>query len=321
MKRCTARTLLLAGAAVCGLAQESVAPPVTAGFHATREGFAFFDNRLHPGNRIGYRFFEHTPMVHGAVPKDDREAGIDAEAEARLLKEFAARPGVLRYEVAVTGKEWAPQKWTFYLLPVRDGIDMLLHVEAGATGLNAYYGVQQCFRLGGKTNAAWRQEIARTPAFSEYDHWQELNKAGQQSESLTWVRRLGAWERLPPGEATVGARTPLGLELDSNRTGGDLAAMPKVGPYDALMLSPVDDGLIARTDRERNWIAGIYWQRTSHVTVHHPADCLHSIVNIGGIPPGGTRVLRGRIYWHAGGLEGLGRRWAAEFTQGAGSRP
>jgi hypothetical protein len=321
MKRSTALALLLAGVAACGLAQESPAPPVTAGFHPTRQGFAFFDHRHHPGNRIGYRFFEHTPMVHGAVPRDNREAGIDAETEARLLKEFAARPGVLRHEVAVTGKEWAPQKWTFYLLPVQDGIDMLLHVEAGATGLNSYYGVQQCFRLGGETNAAWRQEIARTPAFSEYDYWQELKKAGREPESLTWVRRRGVWERLPAGEATAGARTPLGLEQDTQRTGGDLAAMPRVGPYDAVMLAPVDDGLITRADRERNWVGGIFWQRTSHVTVHHPADCLHSIVNIGGIPPGGARVLRGRIYWRAGGLEELGRRWAAEFGPEAGRRP
>lgn len=302
--------VLMLGMAVVAVAQET---PVTAGFHPTREGFAFFDNREHPGNRIGYRFFEHTPMVHGAVPRNDREAGIDAGAEAKLLREFAARPGVVQHEVDVKGEEWAEQKWTFYLLPVRDGIEMLLRVEAGAAGLNSYYGVQQCFRLGGETNAGWRKEIARTPAFSEYDYWQELKEAGRGPESLTWVRRRGVWERLPAGAETVGARTPPGVLLDEERTGGQLASMPRVGPYEAVMLGPVDDGLITRADRARNWVGGIYWQRTSHVTVHHPADCLHSIVNIGGIPPRGARVLRGKIYWHAGGLDELGRRWGADF--------
>lgn len=309
---------LLLGATVWGWAQQRAAPPVTAAFHPTRPGFAFFDHRGHPGNRIGYRFFEHTPMVYGAAPRNYREAGIDANSDARMLREFVARPGVLTHEVDVKGEEWAPQKWTFHLLPVDDGIEMLLRVEAGEAGLNSYYGVQQCFRLGGATNAAWRQEIARTPAFSEYDYWQELKEAGKPPASLTWVLRRGIWEALPAGPGTVGARTPLGLELDRQRTGGNLAAMPRVGPYEAEMLYPVDDGLITRANRDRTWVGGIYWQRTSHVTVHHPADCLHSIVNIGGVPPGGVRVLRGRIYWFDGGLEELARRWQAGFPAGPG---
>ncbi len=313
MKLCMTLALF---AAVCGWAQRGERPAVSAGFHPTRQGFAFFDHRGHPGNRIGYRFFEHAPMVYGAVPGNSREAGIDANSDARLVREFAARPGVLTHEVDVKGEEWAPQKWTFYLLPEDDGIEMLLRVEAGETGLNDYYGVQQCFRLGGQTNAAWRQEIARTPAFSEYDYWQELKAAGEPPMSLTWILRRGSWEALPAKTGTVGARTPLGLELDRRRTGGNLASMPRVGPYDAEMLHPADDGLITRVNRERTWVAGIYWQRTSHVTVHHPADCLHSIVNLGGIPPGGVRVLRGKIYWFPASLEDLGQRWRRDFPAG-----
>lgn len=321
MKLAAGVVLTLTGATLWVAAQQGSGSPVTAGFHATREGFAYFEHRHHAGNRIGYRFFEHTPMVFGTVPRDEREAGIDSAGEARLWREFGARPGVLRHEAVVKGKEWAPQKWTFQLLPVEDGIEMLLRVEAGPAGLNAYYGVQQCFRLGGETNEAWRQEIARTTAFSEYDYWDELSKAGRDPESLTWVRRQGVWERLPANKETVGARTPLGRKWDEARTGGDLSAMGRVGPYEAVMLAAVDDGLITRADRERKWVGGIYWQQTSHVTVHHPADCLHSIINIGGIPPGGVRVLRGKIYWLPGGLETLAQRWEADFGRDADRKP
>lgn len=294
-------------------AAQSGASPIEAALHPTRQSFALFVNRNHPNNRIGYRFHEHTPMIDGAVPRDVGEAGIDEDREARFASEFAGKLGVLRYEINVAGEGWVPQKWTFYLLPVADGIELLLKVETREAGLNAYYGIQQCFRMGGITNIAWRQEIARTPAFSEYDYWSELKESGKPPASLTYVLRRGAWEALPARAETVGARTPLGLALDRRRTDGDLSSMPRVGPYDAEMLEPVADGLITRLSRDGTWICGIYWQRTSHVTGHHPADCLHSIVNIGGIPPHGTRVVRGKIYWFRGTTNNLLHKWQHDF--------
>ncbi len=315
-------SLLAAGTALQQgpLAPGSSPSPIEVALHPSRESFGVFHNRNHPGNRIGYRFHEHTPMIEGAVPRDASEAGIDAGQDARLAREYEGRPGVLKYALEVAGKEWIPQKWTFLLLPVEDGIEILLKVETRDLGMNSYYGVQQCFRMGGATNAAWRQEIARTPAFSEYDYWAELKSDGKPPASLTYVLRQGTWEALPAETETVGARTPLGVELDRRRTGGHLAAMPRVGPYNAVMLEPVDDGLITRVSRDRTWISGIYWERTSHVTDHHPADCVHSIVNIGGIPPHGTRVLRGKIYWFKGTADDLRRKWQSEFKTNPAAR-
>lgn len=312
--------VMFAAGLLVGQGQGASSSPIEVEMVPGRAGFARFHNREHAGNRIGYRFHEHTPMVEGTVPRDAREAGIDVEREARLASEFAARPGVLRYEIDVAEKEWAPQKWTFLLAPVADGIELLLKVETRETGLNSYYGVQQCFRMSGATNIAWRQDVARTPAFSEFDDWKELENAGKAPVSLTYVLRRGGWEALPAGKETVGARTPLGVKLDLRRTGGKLAAMPKVGPYEALMLAPVDDGLIARVSREGTWVSGIYWERTSHVTDHHPADCLHSIVNIGGIPAHGRRVVRGKIYWLRGTTEDLRRKWEGDFASTGGRK-
>jgi len=298
--------------AIIALADAGPVPaPITARIPAGKEN-ATFTNALHPGNRIGYRFYEHTPLIWGEVPKDATDTGADAAEVAALEREFAGRPGVLVKEIAIGDADWARQTWAFYMAPVKDGVELLWIVEAGERGLNEYYGVQQCFRLGGVTNAAWRREFAETPAFSEYDRWSVAEKDRAEKTSLTYVLRNGRWEALPATRETVGARTPLGVQYDTLRAGGDLAAMPKVGPYDARMLGPVDDGLIARVNLEKTWVCGIYWERTSHVTDHHPADCLHSIVNIGGVPPRGKRAIGGKMYWFEGTLAEL-----AEYVSAA----
>ena len=275
---------------------------------------ATFTNALHPGNRIGYRFHEHTPLIFGDVPKDASAAGIDPAHAAELKADFAKRPKVLVKKIAIGDAEWAPQTWTFYMAPVDDGVDLLWLVETVDQGLNDYYGVQQCFRLGGVSNQAWRREFAETPAFSEYDLWDITQKDNAGKTSLTYVLRDRSWEPLPASRETVGARTPSGLKFDALRAGGDLNSMLNVGPYDARMLDPIDNGLIARINLEKTWVCAIYWEGASHVTDHHPADCLHSIVNIGGVPPHGKRAIRGKIYWFEGTLEDLRGRWVSEFT-------
>jgi hypothetical protein len=275
---------------------------------------ATFTNALHPGNRIGYRFHEHTPLTYGEVSKDAATAGIDPGKVAELEADFAHRPKVLVKKIAIGDADWAPQTWTFYMAPVEDGIELLWIVETADKGINDYYGVQQCFRLGGKSNQTWRREYAETPAFSEYDLWDVTQKDSADKTSLTYVLRGGKWGPLPAVRETVGARTPLGVKFDTLRAGGDLNTMPKVGPYDARMLDPVDTGLIARVNLEKTWVCGIYWERTSHVTVHHPADCLHSIVNIGGVPPHGKRAIWGKMYWFEGTLDDLRVAWKAQFS-------
>ncbi len=300
-----------------GGAEPGRGPPIT-GSLARGGGFATFTNRLHRGNRIGYRFHEHVPITHGPVCESGSSADVDAAAG--LERRFAKRPGVISRAFEVEDEGWVPQEWTFHTVPVEDGVDLLLVVRTHDRGLNAYYGVQQCFRMSGRTNAEWRRTIAETPAFSEYDLWRSAEKDASAKTSLTYVLRKGRWEALPATDSTVGARTPLGVRVDTERTGGDLGKMPKVGPYKARMLAPIDDGLIARRDKAGTWVCGIYWERTSHVTDHHPADCLHSIVDVGGVPPRSMRVVRGKIYWFKGTLDELRERWRRDFPSGS-SRP
>ena len=124
-------------------------------------------------------------------------------------------------------------------------------------------------------------------------------------------------EKLPAAPYAVGARTSLGVRIDTARTEGDIAKMPIVGPYEARMLDPIDCGLITRTNREQTWICGFFWERTSHVTNHHHADCLHAIINTGGMPANSTRAVRGKIYWFKGTLDDLARKWERDFPEQA----
>jgi predicted amidohydrolase len=194
-------------------------------------------------------------------------------------------------------------------LPVEDGIEILLEVKTYGEGLPEYYGVQQCFRMSGKTNVEWRRKVAETPAFSEYDLW----KSGDSDKSLTYVLGNDEWEMIPASESTLGARTDMGLAIDQLRSDGNLPE--KVGPYEATMITTGGPGIIARTDINEEWVCGIYWENTSHVTDHHPADCLHSIVNIGNIPPFSSKVIRGKIYWFKGALSDLSDHYKRDFVE------
>ncbi|MBX7255487.1 MAG: hypothetical protein K1Y02_03910 [Candidatus Hydrogenedentes bacterium] len=275
--------------------------------------YATITNALHPGNRIGYRFHEHTPMIAGDIPANDSSSEELRKAADALQSSFTNRPGLRTKKIVLGDADWLPQTWTFYLAPAEDGIDMLWIVETADKGLNEYYAVQQCFRMGGTTNVAWRREIAETPAFSEYDLWDETQRDITSKTGLTHVVRHDSWQPLPAIRDTVGARTPLGIAMDSLITNGHVDTMPEVGPYNARMLEPTDSGLIVRTNLDKTWVCGIYWQRTTHVTDHHPADCLHSIVNIGGIPPHSKRALGGKIYWFKGSLDDLRAHFKRDF--------
>jgi hypothetical protein len=272
--------------------------------------FASFTNRKHPDNRIGYRFHEHTPLIYGDVPQ--RTAETNRKQNEADPKEFGARPGVKIFHRPVTEAGWVPQDWTFYLSPVADGIEMLFVVKTGDVGLPEFYGVQQCFRLTGTANAAWRQKYARTPAFSEFDLWRN-SPAGAELVSLSGALLNGSMKSFPAGKETVGCRTTYGGEIDTQRSGGHLENLAQIGPYHARMLWTGGSGLIIRTSADRKWSTGLYWERATHLSDHHPADCLHAIVNIGGIAPHSQRVLRGKIYWLAGPGETLLKHWRKDF--------
>lgn len=268
-----------------------------------RPNFATMVNKWHCGNRIGYRFHEHEPIAYGSVPVSNEDAGINIKSIESLEGSYKNSPDVFVYKHNIEKDSlWSGQDWTYYLKPVQDGVEMLLVIQTYDEGLPEYYGVQQCFRMSGETNSEWRKKIANTPAFSEYDLWNN-QIPNTEKKSLTYVLRNNKWETIPATEKSTGARTPLGVKIDDLRTNGQ--PMSEVGPYKAKMLNPIDNGLITRINTLESWVCGIHWHNTSHVTDHHPADCLHSIINLGNIPPFSKKAIQGKIYWFEGNLDNL----------------
>ncbi len=276
-----------------------------------RPNFATMINKLHSGNRIGYRFHEHEPISYGRVPFANKDSGTNFENIEALEESYMNLEGVFIYEHEIEKDSlWSKQDWTYYLKPVHDGVEMLLIIDTYDEGLPEYYGVQQCFRMSGETNQEWRKEIAKTPAFSEYDLWNS-QLSNTEENSLTYVLRDQNWEAIPASENSTGARTPMGIEIDDLRTNGH--PMSEVGPYKAKMLDPIDNGMITRVNLSESWVCGIHWQYTSHVTDHHPADCLHSIINIGNIPPFSKKAILGKIYWFEGNKDDLYDHYKNDF--------
>jgi len=293
------------------IAQESDISPLK--IELARDNFVTISNVQHSGNSVGYRFHEHTPIMYGNVPLSEDIADIDKNAIIELIDNYQRNPNLFSYKHEIQKSEaWSRQDWTYHMLPVEDGIELLLIVKTYEEGLPEYYGVQQCFRMSGKTNETWRREIAQTPAFSEYDLW-DNQKTNRSKQSLTYVLRNETWEALPAKESTVGSRTPTGMAVDYLRSAGNPSE--RIGPYDAEMLKSIDNGLITRVDKHGKWVCGINWENTSHVTDHHPADCIHSIINIGNIPPYSVKEIRGKIYWFQGTKEDLSNHYLNDFIE------
>ena len=291
------------------LAAELEGSPISISLQ--RPNFATMINQQHIGNRIGYRFHEHSPISYGSIPASNNAANINLEKIDAMEDSYRNSSDVFIYEHKIDKDSlWIKQDWTYYLKPVFDGIEMLLVIQTYDEGLPEYYGIQQCFRMSGETNQEWRRQIANTPAFSEYDLWNS-QEPGAAKKSLTYVLRSQKWEAIPASEKSTGARTPLGVKIDDLRTNGQ--PMTEVGPYRAAMLRPIDNGLITRVDPSESWVCGIHWQCTSHVTDHHPADCLHSIINIGNIPPSSKKAILGKIYWFEGNMENLYDHYVNDF--------
>lgn len=270
--------------------------------------FATMTNKQDTGSRIGFRFHEHVPILYGQVPFSNEIASIDLKKISELEEQFGKKENIFIYNYTIEENEqWVKQDWSFYLNPVKDGVEILLIVNTYNRGLPEYYGIQSCFRLGGKTNTEWRKKTANIPEFSEFDLW----ASDSTKPSLTYIQRKGKWESIPGTTKTLGARTPLGETIDSLRTEGKLES--EVGSYNAKMLEPIDNGLIIRTDMSNTWVCGIVWEQASHVTDHHPADCLHSIVNIGNIPPYSKKAFRGKIYWFKGTKADLFNHYKDDF--------
>jgi len=276
----------------------------------------------HPEHYLGYRIVEHEPEVteaplsdyadqpqrRGYPPPDPPGGGAarpvipagqytgdwrtQHDGDGFVFDSFAGGYARFRY------KEGPGVYRVVVLRAAADGVDVWAWLETDRE-IPGSYVVQACFRLSGHTNEEWRHRIALVPALSEYDRW-----ASGDLRSLTYVRRNDAWEAVPAVKKQVDCWTSAGaaLFLEKNK-------------IDEETLT-VAHGLIVRESAEEKECAGMYWERITRLSNHHPADCLHAYVDLGPAKPGERHVVHGKFYWLDGDKDALLEHWRLDFGTG-----
>lgn len=203
---------------------------------------------------------------------------------------------------------------------VKDGIDAWMWLETDRE-ITGSFVVQQCLRFSGAGNQEWRHHIALVPEFSEFDLW---NRG--EMRTLTFVRQHNSWKTIEPvfefadqsifKKATdfisydIRERNRSSMNIFNTPAGVSIAEKEGVTVKNEFL---IPHGLIVRESSDGKTISGMYWERTVKVTNHHPADCLHSYVDLGPVSPEERCIVRGKIYLFSGTKEDLLKHWKRDF--------
>jgi hypothetical protein len=80
-----------------------------------------------------------------------------------------------------------------------------------------------------------------------------------------------------------------------------------------------DDGLIGAFSGDEQWIFATAWEPYQEL-FQGVIRCLHSDLRLGGLEPGETKRIRGRIYLMKADLDALRDRYARDFPEHRPSR-
>ena len=73
-------------------------------------------------------------------------------------------------------------------------------------------------------------------------------------------------------------------------------------------------GLILRESDDGGWVSGIAWENYLSVSGHYPLRCMHLSARVGPLAPGGTRMIRGKIYLFSGTKEDGLSKFREDFS-------
>lgn len=203
---------------------------------------------------------------------------------------------------------------------VEDGLETWMWLETDHD-ISGSFIVQQCLRFSGQDNEQWRHSIALIPELSEFDLWNS-----GELRSLSFIRQDNQFKAIEPihefaSQSRFDRVTDL-LRWDEKERGKGLMttyytnaglslAQLNGGKVDREFEIP--HGLIVRESVDGKTAAGMYWEHTAKVSNHHPADCLHSYVDLGPVSAGERNVVRGKIYYFEGTKEDLLNQWKRDF--------
>jgi len=182
------------------------------------------------------------------------------------------------------------------LKAVADGVEIWAWLESEEEIAGSFI-VQACFRLSGDTNSPWRHGMAIVPELSEYDLW-----STGDTLSLTYVRQNNEWRNVEAKKEKVTYYTT--AVVTHIRQQNIVVDEEHIVPH----------GLILRESMDGTNVAGMYWERTSRVSNHQPADCLHAYIDLGPVHPGEKNIVHGKMYWFSGNKQDLLRHWNRDFN-------
>lgn len=283
-------------------------------------------NRLHPGQMPALRYYEFDAGNAGEVPADNRTAGLDSDADAEILRLFDDRPGafVTRFTAFVDETHTVPFQMNYHWAETDDGIDILLEIQTGDRGLPAWFLHDTEIGACGANNSNTRYHF--TPAFSEHMWWERQALNGFESMTgLAWVRRNNKWFNVAGGtkwsivtQAQDKIKVWRKLRVDfltdyGTNFFGPPDDLPPIPGRNLTGYHLMDNGPLVRTSWDAEWILGTFWEKTAKVYTHCYADCMHTVFNIGNIPPNSRRLLRGKIYWFRGNLNDMQSKLDHDF--------
>ncbi len=220
----------------------------------------------------------------------------------------------LAFQAYADGSAWCSvmeengyQQRKFFFRPVEDGVQMWMRLATQAP-IEGSYLVQQCLRFTGAQNWSLRRHIARIPFLSELD----VQAMGHPGLTLTHVRQGGEWLMFPAQHILYA--TPLGANLGSHDFAGQIDHGLII--RETLDRKAVPASYFRKTAPGETWdrvASGMYWERTAWVSNRHPADCVHAVIDLGPLPAGGSRTVRGKFYWIEGTKDDLLAVWSRDF--------
>jgi hypothetical protein len=234
---------------------------------------------------------------------DQPHSKVSERIKFRSFEDGSARVEIVEYGAHLSLE--------LHFEPYEDGISLKMKVFT-TRAVPGGCCLQQCLRFTGGMNAAWRTKIAHVPYLSEFD----MHAMGRPNATLTYGHRGGTWSQLPVEYTVVPTISQNKNAKGINKTTYDHGLIVRESPHRDQAPQWYWDRVAPQTDWDQI-SAGMYWERTAMVSNRHPADCVHSWVDIGPLAEGETRIVQGKVYYLEGSKDDLLSNWQRDFSSPA----
>ena len=163
-----------------------------------------------------------------------------------------------------------------------------------------------------RSEAHWAQPCVRLSRFTGFDEGSAGNAVDYLSKCFIFLD--GKAVRLPTRDwATTARYTPGQVWCPSHVSRTDVNPRP-------LNPRTPSNGLIGCESGDGQWLFATAWEPYQEL-FQGVARCLHSDFRLGGLEPGATKNIRGKVYVVPADMAALERRYARDFPEHVGTQP